>query len=64
VLMQRVAAAAFELIGPSALVEAGTTTLGGRIAAFQRAAVATTISGGAAEVQRQVIARRGLGCPA
>jgi alkylation response protein AidB-like acyl-CoA dehydrogenase len=64
VLMQRVAAAAVELVGPEALVEAGTTTLTGRIAAFQRAAVATTISGGAAEIQRRVIARRGLGCPA
>ncbi|HTE61620.1 MAG TPA: acyl-CoA dehydrogenase family protein [Solirubrobacteraceae bacterium] len=64
VLMQRLAAAAVELLGPAALVEEGTTTLGGRIAAFHRAAVATTISGGAAEVQRQVIARRGLACPA
>jgi alkylation response protein AidB-like acyl-CoA dehydrogenase len=64
VLMQRVAAAAVELVGPAALVEEGTTTLHGRIAAFHRAAVATTISGGAAEVQRRVIARQGLGCPA
>ena len=64
VLMQRVAACAVELLGPAALVEEGTGTLGGRVAAFHRAAVATTISGGAAEVQRLVIARRGLGCPA
>jgi 3-oxocholest-4-en-26-oyl-CoA dehydrogenase alpha subunit len=64
VLMQRVAAYAVELLGPAALVEEGTGTLGGRVAAFHRAAVATTISGGAAEVQRLVIARRGLGCPA
>jgi hypothetical protein len=64
VLMQRVAAAAVELAGPAALLEEGTGTLHGRIAAFHRAAVATTISGGAAEVQRLVIARRGLGCPA
>ncbi len=64
VLMQRVAAAAVELLGPAGLVEEGTATLGGRVAAFHRAAVATTISGGAAEVQRIVIARRGLGCPA
>jgi alkylation response protein AidB-like acyl-CoA dehydrogenase len=64
VLMQRVAAAAVELLGPAALVEEGTTTPAGRIAAFHRAAVATTISGGAAEVQRMVIARRGLACPA
>ena len=64
VLMQRVAAAAVELAGPAALLEEGTTTLRGRIAAFHRAAVATTISGGAAEVQRRVIATRGLACPA
>ncbi len=47
VLMQRVAAAAVELLGPAALLEEGTTTLTGRVAAFHRAAVATTISGGA-----------------
>jgi alkylation response protein AidB-like acyl-CoA dehydrogenase len=63
-LMQRVAAAALELAGPAGLLEEGTTTLLGRIAAFHRATVATTISGGAAEIQRRVIARRGLGCPA
>jgi len=64
VLMQRVAAAAVELLGPAALLEEGVGTLPGRIAAFHRAAVATTISGGAAEVQRLVIARRELACPA
>jgi alkylation response protein AidB-like acyl-CoA dehydrogenase len=64
VLMQRVAATAVELLGPAALVEEGTATLGGRVAAFHRAAVATTISGGAAEIQRRVIAVRGLACPA
>jgi alkylation response protein AidB-like acyl-CoA dehydrogenase len=63
-LMQRVAAAAVELTGPDGLLEQSTRTLHGRIAAFHRAAVATTISGGAAEVQRRVIARRGLACPA
>jgi alkylation response protein AidB-like acyl-CoA dehydrogenase len=62
-LMQRVAALAVELLGPEGLVEDGTTTLRGRVAAFQRATVATTISGGAAEIQRSVIARRGLGLP-
>jgi 3-oxocholest-4-en-26-oyl-CoA dehydrogenase alpha subunit len=60
-LMQRVAALAADLLGPEALLEEGTTTLRGRVAAFQRAAVATTISGGAAEIQRTVIARRELG---
>jgi alkylation response protein AidB-like acyl-CoA dehydrogenase len=63
-LMQRLAAAAVEQLGPEALLEEGTRTLPGRIAAFHRAAVATTISGGAAEVQRTVIARRELACPA
>ncbi len=62
-LMQRVAALAVALLGPEGLLEEGTGTLPGRVAAFQRAAVATTISGGAAEIQRSVIARRELGCP-
>jgi 3-oxocholest-4-en-26-oyl-CoA dehydrogenase alpha subunit len=63
-LMQRVAAFAVEVLGPDGLLEEGTGTLRGRVAAFQRASVATTISGGAAEIQRTVIARRELGFPA
>jgi alkylation response protein AidB-like acyl-CoA dehydrogenase len=64
-LMQRLAAAAAELLGPQALIEDGPgAVLDGRVAAFHRAAVATTISGGTAEIQRRVIARTGLGCPA
>jgi alkylation response protein AidB-like acyl-CoA dehydrogenase len=62
-LMQQVAAFAMELLGPGGLLEEGVGTLRGRVAAFQRASVATTISGGAAEIQRTVIARRGLACP-
>jgi alkylation response protein AidB-like acyl-CoA dehydrogenase len=62
-LMQRTAAFASEIMGPHGLLEEGTATLRGRVAAFQRAAVATTISGGAAEIQRTVIARRGMGLP-
>jgi 3-oxocholest-4-en-26-oyl-CoA dehydrogenase alpha subunit len=62
-LMQRLAAFAVDLLGPAGLLEEGTGTLRGRIAAFQRASVATTISGGAAEIQRTVIARRELGLP-
>ncbi len=62
-LMQEVAAFALELLGPEALLEEGTATVRGRIAAFERASLATTISGGAAEVQRMVIARRELGLP-
>jgi alkylation response protein AidB-like acyl-CoA dehydrogenase len=65
-LMQRVAAVALGLLGPEGLLEEGVWggTLRGRVAAFHRAAIATTISGGAAEIQRQVIARRELGLPA
>ena len=37
--------------------EEGTGTLPGRVAAFQRAAVAATIAGGAREIQREGIAR-------
>lgn len=62
-LMQEVAGFALDLLGPAALLEEGRGTLLGRIAAFQRASLATTISGGAAEVQRMVIARRELGLP-
>jgi len=60
-LMQEVARFALDILGPAALLEEGTGTLRGRVAAFQRASVATTISGGAAEVQRTVIAHRELG---
>ena len=62
-LMQRLAASASELLGPDSMLEEGTETARGRVAAFMRASVATTIAGGAAEVQRLVIARRELGCP-
>ncbi|MGZ4482195.1 MAG: acyl-CoA dehydrogenase family protein [Gaiellales bacterium] len=65
VLAQRVAASAVEMLGPHALVESGPgALLRGRVAALSRAAVGATIAGGAAEIQRRVIARRGLGCPA
>jgi len=60
-LMQRVAAFAGAVLGPESLLEEGIGTLRGRLAAFQRAAAAATISGGAAEIQRAVIARRELG---
>ncbi|MHB1571395.1 MAG: acyl-CoA dehydrogenase family protein [Solirubrobacteraceae bacterium] len=63
-LMQRLAAFAVDLLGPEGLLEEGIGTLRGRVAAFQRAAAATTISGGAAEIQRSVIARRELGMAA
>jgi alkylation response protein AidB-like acyl-CoA dehydrogenase len=60
-LMQRTAAFAVDLLGPHGLIEAGVDKLHGRVAAFRRASLATTISGGAAEIQRSVIAQRELG---
>ncbi len=63
-LAQRLAGWAVEVLGPQALVERGPgALLDGRLAAFHRASVASTISGGALEIQRRVIARRRLGCP-
>jgi alkylation response protein AidB-like acyl-CoA dehydrogenase len=64
-LAQRLSRWAVEALGPQALVERGPgALLEGRLAALHRASVASTISGGALEIQRRVIARRRLGCPA
>jgi 3-oxocholest-4-en-26-oyl-CoA dehydrogenase alpha subunit len=60
-LVRRTADFGARLLGPAGLVEGGT---GGRLAALTRAAAGSTIAGGAAEIQRRVIARMGLGCPA
>ena len=65
VLAQRLAEEGLCMLGPAGLAEDGPgAPLRGRLAAFSRAAVGATISGGSAEIQRLVIARRGLGCPA
>jgi alkylation response protein AidB-like acyl-CoA dehydrogenase len=65
VLAQRLAEEGVRMLGPSGLVERGSGAVaGGKLAALYRAAVGATISGGSAEIQRRVIARRGLGCPA
>jgi 3-oxocholest-4-en-26-oyl-CoA dehydrogenase alpha subunit len=62
-LVQRTAEAGLRLLGPGALVEDGPQGVGqGRLAALTRASAGSTIAGGAAEIQRRVIARRGLGC--
>ena len=65
VLAQRLADEGVRMLGPAGLVErGGADRVRGRLAALSRAAVGATISGGSAEIQRRVIARRGLGCPA
>ncbi|MEU4311278.1 acyl-CoA dehydrogenase family protein [Nocardia sp. NPDC024068] len=66
-MMQKLAALASEIVGPAALIE-GTDggadkVLEGRIAAFARSSLATTIAGGASDIQRKVIAQRGLNLP-
>jgi alkylation response protein AidB-like acyl-CoA dehydrogenase len=61
-LAQRLAGAASDLIGLEGLSDGDLSSpIGGRAGALYRAAVASTISGGAAEIQQLVIARRGLG---
>jgi alkylation response protein AidB-like acyl-CoA dehydrogenase len=63
VLIKRTADLGLRLLGPQALLEAGSTaTYSGRVAALYRACIGSTIAGGAAEIQRRVIARAGLGC--
>ena len=64
-LVRRTAEAGVRMVGPSALVEDGPGSVGdGRLAALTRASAGSSVAGGAAEIQRRVIARRGLGCAA
>jgi alkylation response protein AidB-like acyl-CoA dehydrogenase len=63
-LVRRTAEAGVRLLGPEALVEGEEGVGDGRLAALTRASAGSTIAGGAAEIQRRVIARQGLGCAA
>ncbi len=61
-LMQELAATAVDLVGPRALIEHGPgAVLDGKLAAFARSAVATTIAGGVSDIQRKNISRRRIG---
>jgi alkylation response protein AidB-like acyl-CoA dehydrogenase len=61
-LMQELADRAVDILGPQVLVEHGPgALLDGKLAAFVRASVATTIAGGASDIQRKNIARRRVG---
>jgi alkylation response protein AidB-like acyl-CoA dehydrogenase len=64
-LVRRTAEVGVRVLGPRALVEHGAGAVGeGRLAALTRASAGSTVAGGAAEIQRRVIARQGLGCAA
>jgi hypothetical protein len=63
---QRVADAALDLLGPAAQLKPGEqgAAVGGRFERSYRYTVVDTIGGGASEIQKNIIARRGLGLPA
>jgi alkylation response protein AidB-like acyl-CoA dehydrogenase len=64
-LGQRVADAALDLMGPSGQLRPGEegAPVGGRFERSYRYTVVDTIGGGASEIQKNIIARRGLGLP-
>jgi hypothetical protein len=64
-LGQRVANAALDLIGPGGQLKPGVpdAPVGGRFERSYRYTVVDTIGGGTSEIQKNIIARRGLGLP-
>ena len=62
---KRVANAALDLMGPEGALRAGEAEapLGGRFERSYRYTVVDTIGGGTSEIQKNIIARRGLGLP-
>ena len=64
-LGQRVANAALELMGPAGQLKPGTpgAPLDGRFERSYRYTVVDTIGGGTSEIQKNIIAQRGLGLP-
>ena len=65
-LGQRVANAALDMMGPAGTLKPGAegAPLNGRFERSYRYTVVDTIGGGTSEIQKNIIARRGLGLPA
>ncbi|HXH22253.1 MAG TPA: acyl-CoA dehydrogenase family protein [Dehalococcoidia bacterium] len=64
-LAQRITRTGLRLMGPFGIVQEGSkwAALRGRYARMYLMSVASTIAGGTSEVQRQIIATRGIGLP-
>src|SRR5690606_31877055 len=64
-MTQRIAGTGMRLLGPAAQLTPGSphAALGGAFARHYLATVAATIAAGTSEIQRTIIAQRGLGLP-
>ena len=64
-LMQRVANVGMQILGPYAQFERGSkwVTLGGRVSHVYQSSLGRTLGGGTSEIQRNLIATKGLGLP-
>ena len=62
-LSQRIARTAMKMIGPHALLLGDDAPMKGRAPGSYMQTVASTIAGGTSEVQRNIVATRGLGLP-
>ena len=63
-LSQRIARTAMSILGPAGqLTDPETAPMKGRAAASYLATISSTIAGGTSEIQRNIVATRGLGLP-